>query len=379
VSRLIFWGSIAAVVYTYVLYPALLVVVARLRPRQVRRGPIRPTVSLLIAAHNEARWIARKLESCLALDYPLDKLEIVVASDGSDDETADIARRYEPRGVAVWAFEHRRGKPSVLNAVVPKLHGQIVVLADARQVFEPGALVALVEQFADPDVGAVSGELVVTNAAGTAVADGVGFYWRYEKTIRYHESRCDSAVGATGAIYAIRRELFEPIPADTLLDDVLIPMTIVRRGYRVMFEPDAKALDEASTSPAQEFARKVRTIAGNFQLFLRHPWLLHPHRNRLWLQTVSHKALRLLGPMFLLAILVSNSVLYRESFYQVTLALQGLLYLAAGLGWAQGGGSRGHRWLSVPYAFCFLNVITVISFFRFVTGRQTVTWSRVQQ
>ena len=378
-SRVIFWGGILAVVYTYLLYPALLIVLSRLRPRPARRGSIRPTVSILIAAHNEAHWIARKLESCLALAYPREKVEIVVASDGSTDETAAIARTYEPRGVTVLAFEHRRGKPTVLNAVVPKLRGQIVVLADARQVFEPGALVALVEPFADQEVGAVSGELMMANAAGTTVADGVGFYWRYEKMIRYHESRCSSAVGATGAIYAIRRELFELLPADTLLDDVLIPMTIARRGYRVMFEPAAKAFDEAAATPAQEFARKVRTIAGNFQLFLRHPWLLHPTRNPLWLQTVSHKALRLLGPIFLVAILGSNGVLYDEPFYQVTLALQGLLYLVAGLGWALGSAGGGHRWISVPYAFCFLNVITVISFFRFVTGRQTVTWTRAQQ
>ena len=378
-SRVVFWVAVACTLYTYLGYPALLALLARLRPRPVRRAPVRPSVSILIVAHNEARSIARKIESCLALDYPADRLEIAVASDGSTDATAAIARAYERRGVRVFAFEVRRGKPSALNAAIPKLRGEIVVLADARQTFDPGALTALVENFADPEVGAVSGELVVGEGAGAAVADGVGVYWRYEKAIRRHESRYDSAVGATGAIYALRRALFERIPDDTVLDDVLIPMRVAGRGHRVIFEPAARALDEATATARQEFVRKVRTIAGNFQLFVRHPWLLNPRRNRLWVQTVSHKALRLLAPAFLLAILASCVALRDVPLYRTALVLQGLFYAAAALGHLVGARRRTSRWLTVPYAFCFLNFITVVSFWRFVTARQAVTWTKASR
>jgi cellulose synthase/poly-beta-1,6-N-acetylglucosamine synthase-like glycosyltransferase len=272
----------------------------------------------------------------------------------------------------------RRGKPSVLNAVVPTLRGDVIMLADTRQVFDRHALAALVRNFADPDVGAVSGELIVSTARAAGVADGVGFYWRYEKAIRRHESCYDSTVGATGAIYAIRRTLFTPIPGDTLLDDVAIPMNVVRRGYRVLFEPGAQAFDEASDSARQEFTRKVRTIAGNFQLFLREPWLVNPWQNRLWLQTVSHKGLRLLGPAFLTGIVLSNITLYDEPFYATTLALQLLFYAVAAAGHV--AHKRGHtsRWLNVPYTFCFLNAITLVSFYRFIAGRQTVTWTKAK-
>lgn len=374
---MIFWAAVVCVVYTYLAYPCLIGVLARLRPRPVRRSPIRPQVSILIVAHDESQWIRRKIENCLALDYPKERLQIVVASDGSTDRTVNIARCYAAQSVTVIAFEARRGKASVLNAVIRKLRGDIIVLSDARQRYERGALAALAENFADPEVGAVSGELMVTNRAGAAVGEGVGFYWRYEKSIRRHESACDSTVGATGAIYAIRKELFEPIPADTLLDDVLIPMAVVRQGYRVVFEPAAMAFDETAATPAQEFTRKVRTIAGNFQIFSRQPWLINPFKNRLWIQTISHKGLRLLGPGLLLAILAANVALLDEWFYRATLALQGLFYSAAGLGHLlKNRGGRSKRWLGVPYVFCFLNLITVVSFYRFVTGRQGVTWTK---
>jgi cellulose synthase/poly-beta-1,6-N-acetylglucosamine synthase-like glycosyltransferase len=337
-----------------------------------------PVVTILIVAHNEARWIARKIESCLALDYPRTQLHIVVASDGSTDTTAEIAQKYEPHGVSVVAFETRRGKASVLNAVVPTLSGQIVLLADARQVFDRQALATLVQNFADPDVGAVSGELVVSTAGAAGIGEGVGFYWRYEKAIRRHESCYDSTVGATGAIYAIRRELFTPIPGDTLLDDVAIPLDIVRLGYRVLFEPGAQAFDEAPESPRQEFTRKVRTIAGNFQLFLRERWLLSPWRNRLWLQTLSHKGLRLLGPAFLAGIAASNVTLYDEWLYATTLALQLLFYAVAAAGHVARKRGDASRWLSVPYTFCFLNAITLVSFYRYIAGRQGVTWTKAK-
>jgi len=260
---------------------------------------------------------------------------------------------------------------------VPRCRGEIVVLADARQSFEAGALRALVRRFADSRVGAAGGELVlVRDGETTAVGAGVGLYWRFEKSIRSSESRVDSTVGATGAIYAIRRDLFDPIPDDTILDDVLIPMRIVRQGYRVVFEPGALAYDQPASAARDEFVRKVRTIAGNFQLFARERWMLSPFANRLWIQTLSHKGLRLLGPLLLILVLLTNLALARRAFYDWTLVAQVLFYLTALFGRLEGA-ARKVPVIAVPYTICLLNWATIVAFLHFLGGRQRVTWERV--
>jgi cellulose synthase/poly-beta-1,6-N-acetylglucosamine synthase-like glycosyltransferase len=368
--------------YVYVGYPALMWTWATLagrrpsRARSAAGAAPAPDVTVLVVAHDEAAQVAGRLENLLAADYPRDRLDIVLASDGSGDATVEIARAYEPAGVTVAAFGTRRGKPAVLNDLVPKSRGAIVVLGDARQRFAPDVIRTLCCAFEDPSVGAVSGELVLTAGATGAVAEsGVGAYWRYEKFIRKHESRVASTVGATGAVYAIRRDLFEPVPEDTILDDVLIPLRIVRRGYRVLFEPAARATDQLATS-GQEFARKVRTIAGNFQLFSREGWLLDPRRNRLWLQTVSHKALRLLAPVLHVTALGANVALAGAAPYRVLLLGHLAFYAAALGGCALRSGRRRIPLLALPYALCLLNWATVVGFVRFATGRQRVTWDR---
>jgi cellulose synthase/poly-beta-1,6-N-acetylglucosamine synthase-like glycosyltransferase len=375
--ELIFWLSVALLAYAHVGYPALAAARARLRPRPVTRGGT-PSVSVIIVAHDEAARIDARIRNLRALDYPVERLEIVIASDGSTDGTAERARVWEPEGVSVIAFETRRGKPAVLNDVVPKARGEIVVMGDARQTFDARALRALVGAFADPAVGVVSGELILRSAErDTRVGEGVGFYWRYEKFIRRQESRADSTVGATGAIYAIRRRLFAPIPTDTILDDVLIPMTIARRGYRVIFEAEARAYDRPPTAAA-EFTRKVRTIAGNFQLLAQHRWLLDPRQNRLWLQTLSHKGLRLIGPLLLGAIAVANLALIGRPPYRLALGAQIIFYAAALLGYASHDARTRVRLLGVPYVFCLMNWATVVAFVRFAAQRQRVTWERAR-
>jgi cellulose synthase/poly-beta-1,6-N-acetylglucosamine synthase-like glycosyltransferase len=299
-----------------------------------------------------------------------------MASDGSTDGTIEIARKYEPLGLTIIGFEARRGKPAILNDVVKQLRGEIVVFSDARQLYHPQALAELVTNFADPRVGAVSGELILHNELGTTVGEGVSLYWRYEKFIRRNESCVDSTVGATGAIYAIRRELFQPIPTDTILDDVLIPMRIASRGYRVLFEPRALAYDQVALTPTQEFTRKVRTIAGNFQLFSRERWLLNPLRNRLWFQNFSHKGLRLLSPLFLVAAFTVNLFLLNEPLYRWALGVQILFYGAALGGYTSRNTRRKLPLLSIPYVFCLLNWVSVVAFLRFVTGRYHVTWEK---
>ena len=256
----LFWLAAGVLVYTFVGYPVAIGALARLKPKPVRRARVHPPVSVLIAAYNEAAVIGGRIENCLALDYPADRLEIIVASDGSTDGTADVARRYARPGrpgpaVSVLDYPWRRGKPSVLNDSVPRCASEIVVLGDARQRWDRDAVRRLVENFADPAVGAASGELILANAAGAAVGEGVGAYWRYEKAIRRAESAVHATVGATGALYAIRRALFEPIPPDTLADDVLIPLRIARRGHRVVFDGSARARDRVAASGREEHTR----------------------------------------------------------------------------------------------------------------------------
>jgi len=373
-----FWIPLVLLVYVYAGYPMIAIVRARLSAKPRRRAPIEPTVSIVVIAHNEAARIGGRIENLLALDYPKHKLEIVIGSDGSTDETVERARRYERFGVTVRAFQQHRGKPAVVNALVPLVRGEIVLFADARQRFEPETVRHLVANFADPHVGAASGELVVTASDATAPAGhGAALYWRYEKAIRSAEGLVDSTIGATGAIYAIRRALFEPIPEDTLLDDVLIPLRVVRRGYRVVFEPEARAYDGASSTALQEFVRKTRTIAGMFQLMSREGWLLNPLQNRLWFETISHKVLRVALPMFHISVLTANIALADSGFFGVLLLLQVMFYAAAIVGFIQRDARRRVIAFAAPCAMCLLLWATIVGFYRFITHRQQVTWERV--
>ena len=378
-AAIVFWVSFALLVYVYIGYPLVAALRARLWPKPRLRAPIEPSISIVVMAHDEAERIGPRIENLLALDYPRDKVEIVIGSDGSTDDTVQRALSYADRGVTVCAFTQHRGKPATINAVVPMVHGDIVVFADARQRFEPQTVRELAANFADPAVGGASGELVLAAHDGTAAAGhGTAFYWRYEKCIRSTEGRADSTIGATGAIYAIRRELFEPIPDDTLLDDVLIPLRIARRGYRMVFEPNARALDHASSTARQEFVRKTRTIAGMFQLIAREGWLLNPLRNRLWFETISHKVLRLALPMLHASWLLSNVALADSGLlYGLMLTLQVVFYGAAAVGLSHRDGKRRSIVFSAPAAICLLLWATVVGFFRFVTNSQQVTWERV--
>lgn len=371
-----FWGSAGLLFYTYMGYPLLVWSWSRFRSQHVATatGPD-PSVTLIVVAYNEADRIQQRLENFLDLDYHWDLLEIIVASDGSTDATVAEARAFRSPFVQVLEFQRRRGKSAVLNEVIPRARAEIVVLADVRQRFETGVLHALVGNFADPRVGAVSGELMLlSGGTGSEVGKGVDFYWRYEKFIRRCESLVDSSVGATGAIYALRKALYKPIPQAAILDDVLIPMNIVRQGYRVLFESRACAYDWTTTTAQAEFIRKLRTIAGNFQMFLLAPWLLSPFSNRLWLQTVSHKLLRLLSPLGLVIAFGANLTLAHTPGYLFLLALQMAFYGAAGLGYLTRGAARRPPFLNIPYAFCLLNWATVMAFVYFVNGRQQVTW-----
>lgn len=371
------WVSLTLIVYTYVGYGWIIGVAALSRPWPVAKRAITPRVSVLIVAHNEERLIRKKIYNLLSTRYPRQCLEVVVASDGSTDRTVAQAT-VASQDVRVVAFPHRRGKTSVLNELIPSLSSDIVVLADVRQEFHPAAISELVTSFADPSVGAVSGALKMVRTGETdAATEGVAWYWNFEKIIRKSESDLDSTIGATGAIYAIRRRLFAAIPPDTILDDVLIPLLITRQGFRVLFEPAAVALDYSENDGKVELARKIRTIAGNFQLFWRNRWLLNPLRNRLWFQAMSHKALRLGLPLLYSMVFFLNLALVERPFYRNVMLAQLIFYSMSLAGFLVPKTTRLTRLFVVPSAILLLAWATVVGLFRFVTGQQSVTWDRV--
>lgn len=330
--ELIFWSSFVLVVYVYFGYPALLALVRRMAAQPVRKAYIEPAVTLVIAAHNEREHIEKKLRNCLDMDYLKRKLQIIVSLDGPTDGTEFIVWKYASKGVELVHTKDHRGKAYALNNALRHATGEIVVFADVRQTFDRSAIRELVANFADKSVGAVSGELLLMDDSKEEARTGVGLYWRYEKAIRSMESEIHSILGATGAIYAIRRELYRELPDDTLLDDMLIPLRIVFDGKRAVFDPAAKAYDVVACCPMAEYGRKVRTLAGNYQLLARLPQLLAPWRNPLFIQFLSHKIGRLLVPHALLAMLVSN-IFMLDGIYAVLFSLQTAWYLLAGAGY----------------------------------------------
>jgi poly-beta-1,6-N-acetyl-D-glucosamine synthase len=375
---MLLWSSIALIVYVFVGYPLALAARAALRPHPWRREPSHATISIVMAAYNEAACLAPKIMNLLSLDYPADRVEILVGSDGSTDSTVDqLVALHEPR-VRNFIFAERRGKPAVLNTLVAEARGEIVVFADVRQEFDSQVLRALTQSFADPEVGAATGELILRRSVGgSAATEGSGFYWRYEKFIRARECIVNSTIVVTGAIYAIRRALYEPIPADTIGDDLLIPLRVARRGYRVVVERDARAYDIPSATSKQEFRRKVRTVGGAFQIFSREPWLFNPMQNRLWWQTMSHKALRLIVAPLQVTAFAANALLASQSeFYQWMLFAQMMFYACAIVACAFPRGHKRPVVLTLPYIFCLLSWTTVLAFLRWITHRQSVKWEK---
>ena len=340
----LFWASFGVVLYVYVGYPLVLAVWARLARRERQTAvDLLPPVSIILAVHNEAPRLPERLENLRALDYPAALLEIIVVSDGSTDRTAEVLaphtssdpRRATGEAPRIRLIEvARNGKAAALNVGVAAARHAILVFADARQRFAPDAVRRLVANFADATVGAVSGELVLDceiGASASTARESVGGYWRYEKWLRARESDIDSMIGATGAIYAMRRACWQPLPDGTILDDLLAPMRAVLAGWRVVFEPRALAFDVTAPDVATESRRKRRTLAGNYQVLVLEPRLLAPGLNRVWLQYMSHKLGRLAVPWALVVLLLAGIALARSSkvYLLATVIQLGFYTLAA--------------------------------------------------
>ncbi|MBC8114899.1 MAG: glycosyltransferase family 2 protein [Candidatus Saccharimonas sp.] len=375
--QLLFWLSVFGLGYIFAGYPLVVWWQSRSGWSMRVKQSIERPVSIVIVAHNEARTLPKKVLSLLASTRSEWIREILIGSDGSTDDTALVLSTIADPRVKLFSFASRRGKPAVLNELVPQCQSEFVLLADARQEFAPDCIERLLENFTDPTVGVVSGELVLraTEGASTA-AQGIGFYWKYEKFIRRCESLWRGVPGATGACYAIRKSLFRPIPEQTILDDVVIPMQAVTRGYRCVFEPAARVFDEPSQSSGQESVRKRRTIAGAAQLVRLFPEWLSPAHNPLWFEYVSHKLMRLLAPLLMVLALATNLMLLNSPAYWFLLNVQAVFYVSAAIGWLFQRQGRRSSLFGPSLMFVTLNLTTTLALWDAFRAKYRVTWQK---
>lgn len=370
----VFWCAAALSAYTYAGYPVLVAVLARLRPARTHAAvadDVLPKITIVMSAYNEAARLPEKLRNLRALDYPADRMSIVVVSDGSTDGTEQVAA-HQP-GVRVLVSAQRRGKAQALNLALREAVSEVVVFCDLRQELDAGAVRRLINELSDPKVGVASGELVHRPGA-TRTGQSIGLYWRYEKWIRKSESRLYSMVGATGALYAMRRADWHELREGTILDDFETPMQVVRSGKRVVLVPQALAWDTLQESSAVERKRKIRTLSGNFQSMTANPWLFSPFANPIWFQFISHKVLRLLVPYALIAGFIASAVAPAWE-YRMAFALQALFYLLAVAGrWVPR--SRRLRLVSFAHVFVDMNMAAVIALVRFAGGGVESAWEK---
>lgn len=365
----VFWSCLALVVYAYAGYPVMVALLARARGRTPAPQDVAPPVSVLVAACNEEARIAARVRDILAQDYPGDCIEVIVASDGSTDGTVHAAQLDDPR-VRVLDLQPNGGKAVALNAAAAAARHGVLVFADARQRFAPGALRALVAPMADPRVGGVSGELLIGEGVGNP-----GLYWKMETRLRSDEARLGWLHGASGAIHAVRRALYVPMPPGTVLDDMWTPLQTLRAGQYTWMARDAVAIDSASATLGEEFRRKLRTLAGNWQLIARLPWLLHPARNPVFLAWVSHKLLRLLVPWALLLALLA-SALAPPLPYRLLFALQLAAYALAALAWMKPALARQVPLLPAAGTFLMLNSAALLSLPASLAGNSQRLWKK---
>lgn len=371
--------AIGLIAYTFVGYPAIVAVLSRLRPRPIRHDPgFEPTVSLIVAAYNEEDVIAWRLANIADLEYPADRLQVIVVADGSDDSTADLARALP--GTTVLHRPERAGKRAAIERGVAAANGELLVLTDANNRFTRETLHALVEPFADPSVGVVTGRKAIDDGSGRPLDRAEGLYWKYESRIKRWESEIGSTTGVAGEILAFRRDAFNFVAPGTMNEDFVQAMLAALDGWRVVYAPKAVSLERASATLGDEAIRRSRLTTGRWQaLRMLLPRLIR-RRPLLALQVISHKGLRPLVPFALITAAVANAGLVVDhQWARMALVLQIAFYGAALLGWAFEAAGKRARVLYVPYYFCRMHVAALNGFRDFATSRQEAVWAKVRR
>lgn len=388
----LFLAAVLGIWYTYFGYPLLLGIFASLRLKRVSYPLQEPIITLLIAAYNEESSIISKLENSLLLDYPREKLQIIVAADGSNDKTPDLVKQFANRGVELSYYKERRGKMAAINHAMELVCGEVVVFSDANNIYETGALKSLVAPFGDNKIGAVSGAKIILKGGG-ALGDSEAAYWKYESWIKKQETRLGCTTGVSGEIWAIRRELFEQPPSAIINDDFYMAMRIIKRGYRMVYVPDARSFERVSSTLQDERTRRIRIIAGRFQAISRVAQLVPLNRPLILWEVISHKFLRPIVPLgmivaFLANLLmviwpsplrVNNFINLAATWNWVFMDLQVTFYLLALLGMLLPIENRLVRLLYLPAFLVNSNIAALLGFFRYITGSQSTLWTRLSR
>src|SRR5262247_2004896 len=375
IAQVVFVAAMAMIAFTYVGYPALMFALSIVFRRPVRRDDITPRVSVIIAAYNEERDIEAKLKNTLALDYPSDRMEIIVASDCSTDRTDEIVRRFRAQGVILRRQPGRFGKTIAQNRAAKAASGEILVFSDATTMYEPDAIRKIVRSFADPEVGCVAGQLIYADMSSSAVGLGCRSYWGYEKFLKRCESQVGSLIGVSGCLYAVRRICHARL-ANDMIDDFVIATEIHLQGLRTVYEPEAIAVEDANNQAKDEFRMRVRVIKQTLSALRRYREVLNPFRHKMFaVQMISHKILRYLAPFLMIAALVSSG-LASGSVEWLRLAFLGqlALYGAAVIGWVGDRLKIKLGPLAIPYYFALVNVASFVAFLKYLCGKTYVVW-----
>jgi cellulose synthase/poly-beta-1,6-N-acetylglucosamine synthase-like glycosyltransferase len=372
-----FWGAAGLLAFVYAGFPLLVILVGKLRERRVRKRTVTPSASLIVAAYNEQETIAARLDNALALDYPPGALEIIVASDGSCDATVQIAQTFAERGVQALALP-RRGKIHALAEAVRHAKGEILVFSDANTMYDRRALLALAQNFADPDVGGVAGHTSYSlRPESESSSHGENLYWNYDTWIKGLESLTGSVISAHGGMYAIRRELFPAVTDAAVTDDFAISTAVIEQGRRLVFEPEARGWEPTVEKTAGEFSRRVRLMTRGFRAVLLRRRLLNPFRSGFYaIVLLTHKVLRrLMAPVLAVLFASSLALASASAFYALAAAGQLGLYTLAGAGWLLRSSRLGRaKIFYVPFFFCMANLASTVAFLRFLKGERVERW-----
>lgn len=378
-EQIIFWGCVALLGYVYVGYPVLVYMVSVLFPRALITNEIEPSVTVLITAFNEDVAIREKLENTLLIDYPPDKLEILVASDGSTDSTDAIVREFADRGVRLFRQEGRVGKTATQNNAVATASGEIVLFSDATTAYRQDVFRSLLPAFADPTVGCVAGRLVYVDDASSIVGKGARRYWSYETFLKTSESRACSLIGASGCLYAVRRSAYEPLYPEAC-SDFLICTSIYRKGLRSVFVPEAVCFENTNRSTDHELRMRVRVISQTFTDLWRNRDMLNPLKSGFFaVELISHKVLRYAVP-FLMMVLLATSIMLAGSsaFYAFLVAVQAAFYVLAFAGWMMERAGKRLSLLAMPLYFMLANLASVLAFYKFLRGETYTRWEPIR-
>jgi cellulose synthase/poly-beta-1,6-N-acetylglucosamine synthase-like glycosyltransferase len=378
--QIIFWIAIAAIAYTYAGYPLLLILIGKFRAKPITRREVTPSVTVIIAAYNEERDLAGKLDNTLALDYPKDKLEIIVTSDCSTDRTDEIVGSFKSRGVRLHRQAERLGKTAAQNAAVEKASGEILLFSDATTHYRPNVLRMLAPSFADPSVGCVTGTVIYAHDADSSVSHGTRSYWSYEFLLKKHESAITSLIGVCGCMYAVRKSAYVPLYHEAC-SDFLVATMMVRQGLRAVYEPEAVCVEAPNARAHKELAVRVRIITQTLADLWRNRDVLNPFVKGFYaVQLLSHKVMRYIVPLFLIAILMTSAFLALHSaFFAVIFMAQVCFYLASAASTLLVRLGVNSRWLALPHYFVITNVACLIALFKLLRGERYIKWEPVRE